>query len=101
MTIRAINRSYMQYISILISTNMISIRLKERQRHVSVAAIHGDRSQTEREEALAAFKSGANPILVATDVAARGCRASYDLKMTLKGLKRPYKASFRCDFNIF
>lgn len=43
------------------------------QRHVSVAAIHGDRSQTEREEALAAFKSGANPILVATDVAARGC----------------------------
>lgn len=42
------------------------------QRNVSVAAIHGDRTQTEREEALAAFKSGANPILVATDVAARG-----------------------------
>merc|ERR1711920_1147721 len=39
---------------------------------VSVTAIHGDRSQTEREEALAAFKSGANPVLVATDVAARG-----------------------------
>lgn len=42
------------------------------QRNVSVAAIHGDRTQTEREEALAAFKSGSNPILVATDVAARG-----------------------------
>eukprot|EP00747_Dinoflagellata_sp_TGD_P165695 gnl/TRDRNA2_/TRDRNA2_187356_c0_seq1.p1 gnl/TRDRNA2_/TRDRNA2_187356_c0~~gnl/TRDRNA2_/TRDRNA2_187356_c0_seq1.p1 ORF type:complete len:591 (+),score=100.50 gnl/TRDRNA2_/TRDRNA2_187356_c0_seq1:163-1935(+) len=37
-----------------------------------VCAIHGDRSQSEREDALAAFKSGENPILVATDVAARG-----------------------------
>jgi ATP-dependent RNA helicase DDX3X len=35
-------------------------------------AIHGDRSQYEREKALAAFKSGAAPILVATAVAARG-----------------------------
>mmetsp|Transcript_124193 Transcript_124193/g.310467 ORF Transcript_124193/g.310467 Transcript_124193/m.310467 type:complete len:294 (-) Transcript_124193:205-1086(-) len=39
---------------------------------VAVTAIHGDRSQSEREEALQAFKSGANPVLVATDVAARG-----------------------------
>merc|ERR1740129_2095112 len=39
---------------------------------VAVTAIHGDRSQAEREEALQAFKSGANPVLVATDVAARG-----------------------------
>jgi ATP-dependent RNA helicase DDX3X len=39
---------------------------------VKVACIHGDRSQAEREEALYAFKSGANPVLVATDVAARG-----------------------------
>jgi len=39
---------------------------------VAVTAIHGDRSQAEREEALKAFKSGANPVLVATDVAARG-----------------------------
>lgn len=35
-------------------------------------AIHGDRSQYEREKALAAFKSGRAPILVATAVAARG-----------------------------
>ncbi|KAI5952633.1 DED1 [Candida jiufengensis] len=35
-------------------------------------AIHGDRSQYEREKALAAFKNGAAPILVATAVAARG-----------------------------
>eukprot|EP00929_Paragymnodinium_shiwhaense_P090676 TRINITY_DN5082_c0_g1_i1.p1 TRINITY_DN5082_c0_g1~~TRINITY_DN5082_c0_g1_i1.p1 ORF type:complete len:637 (+),score=131.14 TRINITY_DN5082_c0_g1_i1:94-2004(+) len=39
---------------------------------VAVACIHGDRSQSEREEALHAFKTGANPVLVATDVAARG-----------------------------
>merc|ERR1712232_200593 len=39
---------------------------------VEVTAIHGDRSQAQREEALGAFKSGANPVLVATDVAARG-----------------------------
>jgi ATP-dependent RNA helicase DDX3X len=41
-------------------------------KNVSVTAIHGDRTQSEREEALAAFKSGANPVMVATDVAARG-----------------------------
>jgi len=42
------------------------------QAGVPVTAIHGDRSQTEREEAITAFKSGANPVLVATDVVARG-----------------------------
>lgn len=36
------------------------------------AAIHGDRTQQEREYALRSFKSGNTPILVATDVAARG-----------------------------
>ncbi|GAB0496490.1 hypothetical protein MMPV_007802 [Pyropia vietnamensis] len=35
-------------------------------------SIHGDRSQPEREEALRSFRSGRTPILVATDVAARG-----------------------------
>jgi ATP-dependent RNA helicase DDX3X len=34
--------------------------------------IHGDRDQAEREKALAAFRSGDKPILVATDVAQRG-----------------------------
>lgn len=37
-----------------------------------VSTIHGDRSQSEREEALNAFKSNRVQILVATDVAARG-----------------------------
>lgn len=35
-------------------------------------SIHGDRSQSEREQALKSFRSGRTPILVATDVAARG-----------------------------
>ena len=35
-------------------------------------SIHGDRTQQEREAALRDFKSGRAPILVATDVAARG-----------------------------
>lgn len=35
-------------------------------------SIHGDRTQRDREEALKSFKSGRTPILVATDVAARG-----------------------------
>lgn len=34
--------------------------------------IHGDKSQRERDTALAEFKSGRTPVLVATDVAARG-----------------------------
>src|SRR5437899_1434557 len=37
-----------------------------------VARIHGDRSQSQRETALAGFRSGRHQILVATDVAARG-----------------------------
>ena len=36
------------------------------------AAIHGNKSQAQRQRALDAFRSGASPILVATDIAARG-----------------------------
>jgi superfamily II DNA/RNA helicase len=39
---------------------------------VSAAAIHGDRSQGQRDRALAAFAAGKVQALVATDVAARG-----------------------------
>ncbi len=35
-------------------------------------AIHGNKSQSQRERALAEFKDGSAPILVATDIAARG-----------------------------
>ena len=39
---------------------------------LAAAAIHGDKSQAQRERALAAFKSTRPPVLVATDIAARG-----------------------------
>ena len=42
------------------------------QRGFPTSSIHGDKSQREREDALKQFKSGRTPILVATDVAARG-----------------------------
>ncbi|CAN6446224.1 unnamed protein product [Victoria cruziana] len=41
-------------------------------RHFNAAAIHGDKSQGERDWVLNQFRSGKSPILVATDVAARG-----------------------------
>jgi ATP-dependent RNA helicase RhlE len=39
---------------------------------VDAARIHGNRSQAQRTQALAGFKSGRYPVLVATDIAARG-----------------------------
>ncbi len=39
---------------------------------LKAAAMHGDRSQSQRERALAAFRDGRLDVLVATDVAARG-----------------------------
>jgi ATP-dependent RNA helicase RhlE len=43
-----------------------------RSHEVEAAAMHGDKSQRQRERALARFESGAVVTLVATDVAARG-----------------------------
>ncbi|MFM2300960.1 MAG: hypothetical protein RLZZ84_696 [Pseudomonadota bacterium] len=39
---------------------------------VNAAAIHGNKSQAQRTAALAAFRKGSTPVLVATDIAARG-----------------------------
>jgi ATP-dependent RNA helicase RhlE len=39
---------------------------------INAAAIHGNKSQSQRERALADFKSGRCRVLVATDIAARG-----------------------------
>lgn len=39
---------------------------------IDAAAIHGNKSQNQREKALAAFRSGKLPVLIATDIAARG-----------------------------
>jgi len=40
--------------------------------HIHADAIHGDKTQAEREAALADFKAGKTAVLVATDVASRG-----------------------------
>ena len=39
---------------------------------IDAERIHGNRSQSQRTQALAGFKSGRYPVLVATDIAARG-----------------------------
>ena len=39
---------------------------------IQSAAIHGDKSQGQRQTALAKFKSGESKVLIATDIAARG-----------------------------
>lgn len=46
-------------------------RLLHKNQH-SVAVIHADRSQREREQALRGFRDGKYEVLVATDIAARG-----------------------------
>jgi ATP-dependent RNA helicase RhlE len=43
-----------------------------RKDHIHADAIHGDKTQAEREAALADFKAGKTSVLVATDVASRG-----------------------------
>jgi ATP-dependent RNA helicase RhlE len=64
-----------------IESALIFARTKARTDHLyhvlkrkgfEVAAIHGDRSQKRRQQALDGFRSGKYRILVATDVAARG-----------------------------
>jgi ATP-dependent RNA helicase RhlE len=64
-----------------IESALIFLRTKMRTERVTKSlhkagykaqAIHGDRNQKQREQALEAFRSGRVPILVATDVAARG-----------------------------
>lgn len=56
------------------------------EEHIHAAAIHGNKSQSQRTKALADFKSGEVHILVATDIAARGididqlpCVVNFDL----------------------
>ncbi|WP_244577765.1 DEAD/DEAH box helicase [Hoeflea halophila] len=39
---------------------------------IAAAAIHGNKSQGQRERALAGFRAGTVPVLIATDIAARG-----------------------------
>ena len=43
---------------------------------IKAAAIHGNKSQPQRTAALEAFRQGSSPVLVATDIAARGIDVS-------------------------
>jgi len=43
-----------------------------KKKHISSAAIHGDKGQNQRQKALSDFKQGEIRVLVATDIAARG-----------------------------
>ena len=59
---------------------------------IRAAAIHGNKSQNARQRVLAQFKSDAMPVLVATDIAARGLDVddiahviNYDMPQTVEG----------------
>ena len=41
-------------------------------KHIKAAALHADRTQQERLKAVEGFRAGLHPVLVATDIAARG-----------------------------
>lgn len=60
-------------IIIFCSTKKMCDRLAQNlTRPFGAAAIHGDKSQGERDHVLSQFRTGRSPVLVATDVAARG-----------------------------
>merc|ERR1712000_163130 len=48
------------------------VEMTLRRKGVNVGGIHGDLRQEQRTQSLQAFKEGKTPVLVATDVAARG-----------------------------
>ena len=69
-----LNASNLSQVLVFVGTKFGASRLSvwlERQ-GVNATAIHGDKSQQQRTEALEAFKGGTVRVLVATDVAARG-----------------------------
>ena len=67
----------LDYHSVLIFTRTrqgadVIARWLEASGHNNIGVLHSDRTQKERDKALADFKSGASEILVATDIVARG-----------------------------
>ena len=69
-----LNRGLMQEALVFTRTKHRANRLWEflEKRGISVARIHGNRSQAQRTDALAGFKDGRYRVLVATGIAARG-----------------------------
>ncbi len=72
--IKLIQESDMDSVLVFTRTRRKAAWVRERLREASVKAeeIHGDISQSQREKTLARYRAGAFPVLVATDVAARG-----------------------------
>src|SRR4051812_23179038 len=69
-----LNRNLMNEALVFTRTKHRANRLWEylTKHGISAARIHGNRSQAQRTDALAGFKSGSYRVLVATDIAARG-----------------------------
>jgi ATP-dependent RNA helicase RhlE len=71
---RLLGREDMMSVLVFVRTKRRADRVARQveQAGLSVARIHGDRSQSQREAALGGFREGRHQILIATDVAARG-----------------------------
>lgn len=69
-----IKQKDLQQVLVFTRTKQSADRLAQRLNYqgISSAAIHGDRNQLQRTQALDSFKQGLIRVLVATDVAARG-----------------------------
>ncbi|KAG6383251.1 hypothetical protein SASPL_157006 [Salvia splendens] len=65
------NKSITQHIEVISQMDKRR-RLEQILRQFGAAAIHGDKCQGERDHVLNEFRTGKAPVLVATDVAARG-----------------------------
>ena len=75
---RQIDRQSMSRTLVFTRTKRGADRLAEKLQRsgVEADAIHGNKNQNARTRALNGFKSGATPVLVATDIAARGIDVS-------------------------
>ena len=69
-----IKQKKLKQVLVFMRTKQGADQLAKRLNHcgISSAAIHGDRNQLQRTQALTDFKQNLVPVLVATDVAARG-----------------------------
>ena len=69
-----LERGLVQDVLVFTRTKHRANRLAEHllKHNINATRIHGNRSQSQRTEALAGFKSGKYKVLVATDIAARG-----------------------------
>ncbi|WP_025732497.1 DEAD/DEAH box helicase [Carnimonas nigrificans] len=72
--IHLIKQQSLTQVLVFTATKHMANRVTQRLERagISAAAIHGNKSQNARTQALAGFKSGTINVLVATDVAARG-----------------------------